>query len=260
MAALTGRVSGRMEWAAQPGEQRAGALAAEPSAAEHRRGQQRRRAEAGEQQRVAGEVRRAEDLRQISASGWWRNGPTSRLYAVASCPKDARGHLQGFAQDDRRLAVERVGNRRARLDPGQPMFGERESRKERRQDPERMRGRADVVVESRQRQLCGAGAAADRIGRLEHEHRRAVARQLDRGREAVRATPDDHGVQACRQGDPLRSRSGSDDLAARQHHPVLADGFDTAALELLLVDLWRTRRRGGGAPRACPARGAVRGR
>src|ERR1700692_3045628 len=35
----------------------------------------------------------------------------------------------------------------------------------------------------------------------------------------------------------LRRRGGGDDLPAGQNHPVLADGLDATALELLLVDL-----------------------
>ena len=93
------------------------------------------------------------------------------------------------------------------------------------------------MVKTGKRQVRRAGPATDRVRRLEDKDRGAVARKLDGGSEAVWAAPDDDSVQACRQGGPLCSRSGSDDFAACQHHPILTDSLDATALELLLVHL-----------------------
>ena len=178
-----------------PGEQRPSALSAEPPAAQHRRRQQRRGAEAGKQQRVVGEVDRAEDLRQ-ERFRLAEEGADQPLVGLGVLTKSARRFVEGLAKDHRRLSIERVRNRRAGLDPAQPIVGKREPREVRRQDPERMRSGADIVVEPRQGELGGTGSTADRLGCLEHQHRCAVTRQLDRGRETVRAAPDDDGVQA----------------------------------------------------------------
>ena len=124
-AALTGRVSGRMEWAAQP---------ASSARARSPRNHLRLSVLAGSS---AGAPKPA------SSSGWRgrcagpRISADQRIRMVEERADEplvcrgvlshgSRGHLQGFAQDDGCLAFERMGDGRARLDPGQPMFSERE--------------------------------------------------------------------------------------------------------------------------------------
>jgi hypothetical protein len=54
---------------------------------------------------------------------------------------------------------------------------------------------ADVVPKSRERQLGGAGPAADRLLRLENEDRSARFRERDGSRKAVRPRTDDDRVR-----------------------------------------------------------------
>ena len=56
------------------------------------------------------------------------------------------------------------------VDELQPVALEVGLREERRDRGERVDGRADVVAEARQRELRGAGSAADRVGGLQHQH------------------------------------------------------------------------------------------
>ncbi len=53
---------------------------------------------------------------------------------------------------------------------------------------------ADVVPESRKRQLCSARPAADRLLRLDDADGPSGLGERDRSSEAVRARPDDNGV------------------------------------------------------------------
>ncbi len=115
-----------------------------------------------------------------------------------------RGLLDRAAQEDGLAPVERMGERQRRLDPLEAVILERNRPEEGRSGGHRMNRRAEVVDEPRERQLAGAEAAADLLGRLANEHRAARSRELDRGREAVGAGADDDGVvsvhaliQAC---------------------------------------------------------------
>ena len=58
-----------------------------------------------------------------------------------------------------------------------------------------MDGRADVVLESGQRQLLGSRAAADGLVPFEHEDAKPGASQDDGGGETVGAGADDYGVE-----------------------------------------------------------------
>src|SRR5947209_16232088 len=53
---------------------------------------------------------------------------------------------------------------------------------------------ANVVKESRQRQLEGAAPAADSVLRLQHRHRPSGSGQGDGCRQAVRSRADDDGI------------------------------------------------------------------
>src|SRR5207245_2252946 len=87
-----------------------------------------------------------------------------------------------------RTVVQRMCKSRRRLDQ---IEIDAERPEERRGGGEGMDRRADVVAESRARQLGGAGSAADRVLRFEHENRPARGRECERRREAVRAGADD---------------------------------------------------------------------
>ena len=62
---------------------------------------------------------------------------------------------------------------------------------ERRADGHRVHRRAVVVQDAGDRQLAGAGAAADRLGGLEHRHLHPLPGERDRAGEPVRARADD---------------------------------------------------------------------
>jgi hypothetical protein len=81
--------------------------------------------------------------------------------------------------------------RRRRLDHSEV---ESELAEKRRRGRERMDRGADVVPESRKRQLGGARAAADRVPSFEDEDGAAGLGQRERGGEPVRAGADDDGV------------------------------------------------------------------
>src|SRR5688572_24265933 len=74
------------------------------------------------------------------------------------------------------------------------MLGQRQFANERRDHAHRMDGRADVVAETRERDLLGARAAADGLLRLQDGDGEALTGEDDGGGEPVRAGSDDDGV------------------------------------------------------------------
>ena len=97
-----------------------------------------------------------------------------------------RGLHDRAAQHDGLAVVERMRERKRRLDPLEAVILERNRPEERRGGGHRMDRRAEVVDEPGERQLARAEAAADLLGRLANEHRAAGPGELDRGGEAVR--------------------------------------------------------------------------
>ncbi len=121
--------------------------------------------------------------RQPSASG-----PTSRRYAAPSAPSEAAVSLDAAHEERRLVVVERMRHARRRLEP---VHVELERLEADGRPPERMDRRAHVVPEPGQRQLVGAHAAADPVGRLVHDHVEAGAGERDRRGEPVRPRTDD---------------------------------------------------------------------
>ena len=115
---------------------------------------------------------------------------------LAVGPEPGRRGLDRALERDRRPVVQRMRERRRRLDPFEAVVGERQAAEEARARAEGMDRGADVVVEPRQREVLGAKAAADDLGRLEHQHAASGPRELDGGREPVRPGADDDGVVA----------------------------------------------------------------
>src|SRR5918994_1089199 len=95
------------------------------------------------------------------------------------------GSLRGTFQHRRRAVVERVGERRGRVDPLQPMIFEGERPEIWRGVTERVDGGAKVMHEAGKGDLGGAGAAADRTLGLDDGDRATVAGEVDGRREAV---------------------------------------------------------------------------
>ena len=143
---------------------------------------------------MARPAQRAEHLREQDA-GVARE---RREQSAGTRPRRARGRPPSAStralEHRRRPVVERVGERRVRVDRLEPVRGERERAQERRRERERMDRRAGVVDEAREGQLGRAAAAADRVRRLEHRDRAPGAGEGDRRRQAVRPGPDDDGA------------------------------------------------------------------
>ncbi len=100
---------------------------------------------------------------------------------VAAEPR--RRCQQAVLEQDGRPIVERMGRRRTRLDP---LDVELERPEERRSQTERVDRRADVVDESRQRQLGRPQAAAELLRGFVNLDLQAGSSQRDRRRETVR--------------------------------------------------------------------------
>ena len=89
------------------------------------------------------------------------------------------GRLDGAFKQGRPAVVERMGEGCVGMDQDEAVVGQRQRLQERRGERERVHGRANVVLESGQSQLGGAGASSDRRGGLDdQEHRPARARVM----------------------------------------------------------------------------------
>ena len=91
--------------------------------------------------------------------------------------------------------VERVDEGHLGVDELETVSLEAGCLEERRHRGQRVDGRAHVVLEPGQRQLGGAGAAADGVGRLEDEHGAAGLGARDGGGETVGPGSHDHDVR-----------------------------------------------------------------
>ncbi len=98
-------------------------------------------------------------------------------------------------QDRGGAVVQRVRDRARRFDPLDAVLAERHRSEKRRRAGKRVNGRADVVRESRQRQLGGSHAPADRVARLVDPHPAAGSREDDGRGQAVRPGTDDRRIQ-----------------------------------------------------------------
>jgi hypothetical protein len=169
----------------EPREHAARLRPAEGQAGEQRRRQRRPRAEAGQRERVGGKVQRGEQVLEqrlgIAGERLEDVPPPAVVLTETACGRSRRALEEG-----RGAIVERVGERRRRLDPLDAVLGERQRAEERRRDPERVDRRTDVVDESRQRQLGRACAAPHRVGGLEDANVEPRLRQHDRRGEPVR--------------------------------------------------------------------------
>src|SRR5438105_7089686 len=178
----------------EAGEQSSRAHAAERHASEEARGERAGKAEprhdegmprnADERsERVRGEI--------VPLRYEWRDQPSIRARVGAEV---RRRRIDRALEKNRGAVIERVRERRGRLDPFQSLAREIELAKERRRGAQRMERRADIVHEPREGQLGGAAAAADRVVRFVDRDRVAFARELDSSRQPVRPAADDGGV------------------------------------------------------------------
>ena len=129
------------------------------------------------------------------------SGPNSRAHAAASGPSASaarRPVRESRSSTTARSGVERDVRPGLGMDPLDAVPGEVHGPEERRRDPQRMGGRADVVDEPGQRQLGRPRAAADGVGRLVDAHGAPRTGELDRRGEAVGAAAHDDRVERPR--------------------------------------------------------------
>ena len=177
----------------EPAEERPRAVAREPPPGEHGRGEQRARREPRRRAQVPRAAeRREQQVAQIVGDP--DEGLEQAPVRGSVLAEAGRGLRDGALEHSRRSVVERMCERRRRVDPLQAVLLERQRAQERRADRPRVDRRADVVAEARQRQLGRPHPAADRVGGLEHQHRTARPRKDDRRCQSVRAGTDDDGV------------------------------------------------------------------
>ncbi len=98
--------------------------------------------------------------------------------AGASC-------FQRAVENQRSAVIEWMRERRLRLDPLETIVRQRVLLKARRRDSQRVYGGADVMLESRQRQLGCARAPADQVIVLMNGHVQTGRRQFNRRRQTV---------------------------------------------------------------------------
>ena len=146
-------------------------------------------------------------------SQWAARVPRVARQAAASAPRPAavrstsrQAIAAGFVQG---LGVGRLGG--AQLHPSGPHV---EGTEERARQGERLHGRADVMGDAGgEAEIQGAGAAADRVLRLQHLHPQPGAGEGDGGGEAVGPRADDDGIEL---GEPLCTHVASLDVVIRE--------------------------------------------
>ena len=186
-----------------------------------------------------------------------RSSGTSRSHSPRQRPEQPRpgggvraeGQPQGRApireiplQDDRAGRRQGVRHGDIRVDPLDAVAREVHGPEERRRDPQRMGGRADVVDEPGQRQLGRPRPAADGVRRLVDAHRAPGPRELDRRGEAVGPAADDDRVERPRRGGSTghgRTASGPAQPVARRRRAQRA-GAVIVPTAMLRAALWRT--------------------
>ena len=131
------------------------------------------------------------------------SGSNRRRQAATVRPQAFDGAVEAAVGDSRptagkRMSVGDLGHRE--FDPAL----EAEPLEELRGQRHRVHRRADVVQESGEGQLLGAGSAADGVRPLEHEHGQSGPGQGDGGGQPVRAGSDHNGVRRVHCPPPIR--------------------------------------------------------
>lgn len=176
-------------------KQRARALLTKERAREQRRRQQCRRAERGRLQRVARRAQRTEELveQQLGVVGQRREHASISRGVLSQ----ARGGcVDRPLEDDGVSVIQRMGQRRSRVDELDAVRGGGEAAEEARRRAEGQHGGADVVSKAWEGQLSRAARAADLVSGLDDMHRKTLLGQGDRRRKPVRAGTNDDGVVA----------------------------------------------------------------
>ena len=171
-----------------PGEESSGMRFPERDARREQSGPERQRAESRKEQWMRREMQRRDDvLRQIRPAIHHR--PHEPLITGADC-----GLFDGALQRDGAAIIERMAERSRGMDPFEAVFRERKRLERRRADRHGMRGRADVVQKSGQRERGGARSASNGGLRLKHCNPQAGASQNNRRGQSVGPGADDERV------------------------------------------------------------------
>jgi hypothetical protein len=176
--------------------ERARRLALEATTGQPARRAERGQPEAGQRQRMPRDMRdRSEDLRP-ELRGITHERPEQPAPRPAVLPAETlrRGRHRPF-EDRGAAAIERMRDRRVRMDQFDPMRGEIDRGEERGGAGQRHDRRADVVAEPGEGQFRGPGSATCRRGRLIDPDGAPGTGQRDRRGEAVRPGPDDDRIE-----------------------------------------------------------------
>ena len=179
----------------EPGEQRARPLTGERSSRNSASRPDGSQAEAADREGVARNAQRGRKQVTHERLRVRRQRGVELRPGAGVRPQCGARVLEGALEHDRRLVVERVGERRGGVNQLQAVLGERDAAEERRGERERVKRGADVVAVAGKRELGGATPAADRVGALEHQDGASGAGDLDRRGEPVRTRADDHGIE-----------------------------------------------------------------
>src|SRR5437016_5038856 len=107
-------------------------------------------------------MRKAEWPKRLFKQRFARGEQRLHQAAIGGCVRAERAArvVEAPLEHCRCAVVERMGERRGRMNPLQAMLSERERAEEGRGDRHRMDGGAEVMLEAGERQLGGASAAA----------------------------------------------------------------------------------------------------
>ena len=104
------------------------------------------------------------------------------------------GGLQIALQGDRGAVIERMGERRGRVNPRQPIIAQRQRREKGRGGGHGMHGGAEVVLKARQGELHGPGSSAGLLLGFEDLHLQPRLREHDGGSQPVGTGSHDNGL------------------------------------------------------------------
>jgi hypothetical protein len=112
--------------------------------------------------------------------------------------ESGRRDIQGPADGNRTSSFQGMSEREVGLQELYPELIEGESLEEGRSRQERMDGRAEIVMEARQREFLGPHPPADGCRLLEHDDRVPGSCHLDRGSKTVGTRPHDDEIGSRR--------------------------------------------------------------
>ncbi len=176
-----------------PAEEGAGGLGLEGAPRQSLRRAQRRQPEPRQQKGVVWDAQRRQDVHHqplpLGHEGFHERAPRPGVGAQGLARR-----LERPLEHRGAAVVERVRERSGGVDPRQPVLGERERAQEGGAYSERVHRGERIVYEARQGQLLRARPSADRLLRLEQQHRAAGLRHRHRCGQAIGSGADHHHI------------------------------------------------------------------